>query len=74
MHRFSLCLMDYGDGCKTSITKLHESIAVVQSMRKPDCEDITSDSVELCETADCFLHIQHIGTKIRLPTRSKKSS
>ena len=30
-------------------------------------KDITSDSVELCETAVCFLHIQLIGTNVWCP-------
>ena len=34
-------------------------------MRKPASKHITSDSVELCETAVCFLHIHLMGTKVR---------
>ena len=36
-------------------------------MRKPASREITSASVELCETEVCFLHIQLIGTNVRLP-------
>ena len=31
--------------------------------------DMTSASVEECETAPCFLHIQFIGAKVLGPTR-----
>ena len=36
-------------------------------MRKPASREITSASVELCETFVRFLHIQLIGTNVRLP-------
>ena len=36
----------------------------IQSMRKPVSREITSASVELCETEVCFLHIQLIGTNV----------
>ena len=36
-------------------------------MRKPVSREITSASVELCETEVCFLHIQLIGTSVLLP-------
>ena len=36
-------------------------------MRKPASRDISSASVELCETEVCFLHIQLIGTNVWLP-------
>ena len=32
------------------------------SMRRPASREIISDSVELCETEVCFLHIQLLGT------------
>ena len=35
-------------------------------MRGPASEDMTSVSVELCESEFCFLHIQLTGTNIRL--------
>ena len=37
------------------------------SIRKPASDEIISDSVELWDTAVCFLHIQLIGTNVRLP-------
>ena len=36
-------------------------------MRKPASNEIISDSVELCKTEVCFLHIQLIETKVWLP-------
>ena len=51
-----------GDGCKTWIPESHGS------------RDITSDPVELCDTAACFLHIQLIGTKVRRSKNAQKSS
>ena len=36
-------------------------------MRKPASEEITSVSVQLCETEVCFLHIELLGTNVRLP-------
>ena len=60
-------LKDDGDGeCNTSITRSHRSRAEMPSMRKPASKDMTSDSVELCGTAACFLHVQLVGTKVRL--------
>ena len=47
-----------GDQYKTSMTNSHKSRAGIPSMRKPESIEITSDSVELCETAVCFLHIK----------------
>ena len=32
-----------------------------------------SDSVELCETAPCFLHIHPMGTKVVGPIRHRKA-
>ena len=40
---------------------------VIPSMRRPASKEITSDSVELCDTQVCFLHIQLVGTNVRLP-------
>ena len=40
-------------------------------MRKPAWREFISASVELCETAVCFLHIQLIGTKVCLPEMQK---
>ena len=36
-------------------------------MRKPASKETFSDSVELWDTEVCFLHIQLIGTNVRLP-------
>ena len=47
--------------------KSHKSRAGIATMRIPASKNITSGSVELCETAGCSLHIQPIGTKVRLP-------
>ena len=33
----------------------------------PASKEMISDSVELCETEVCFLHIQLIGTNVWLP-------
>ena len=40
-------------------------------MRKPASGEMTSASVELCETEVCFLHIQLIDTNVRLPKMHK---
>ena len=57
--------------CNTSITISHSSTAGTPSMRKPASDAITSDSVELCETEACFLHVQLLGTNVRLPKYTK---
>ena len=36
-------------------------------MRNPASREMISDSVELCETEVCFLHIQLTGTNVLLP-------
>ena len=51
----------------SSITKFFRTRAGIPSMRKPASREITSASVELCETEVCFLHIQLIGTNVCLP-------
>ena len=51
----------------TSITMSPRSRAGSPSMRNPASNETISDSVELCETEVCFLHIQLMGTKGRLP-------
>ena len=53
--------------CNTSKTKSQRSSAGNPSMRGPASREITSTSVELCETDVCFLHIQLVGTNVRLP-------
>ena len=56
------------DECIISTTKFHRSEEGMPSMRKKAYKDMTSDSVELCETAICFLHIRF---KVRLPKMHK---
>ena len=53
-----------GEEWNTSITKSQRSGAGIPSMRKPASREITSTSVELCETEVCFLHIQLARTKV----------
>ena len=55
----------------TSITTSHRSRARTPSMRKPASKEITSASVQLWDTEVCFLHIQLIGTSVRLPKLQK---
>ena len=51
----------------TSITMSQRSRASNPSKRNPASREIISDSVELCETELCFLHIQLTGTHVLLP-------
>ena len=51
----------------TSITISHISRASKPSMRNPASNEMISNSVELWDTDICFLHIQLIGTNVRLP-------
>ena len=60
---FTVLVRD-GDECKISRNKSHKFRAGMPS-------DMTSDSVELRETAVCFLHIPQIGTRVRLPKMRK---
>ena len=60
-------LVWFGEEWNTSITKSQRSRAGIPSMRKLASREIISASVEMCETEVCFLHIQLIGTKVRLP-------
>ena len=48
----------------TLITICQRSRAGNPSMRNPASREMISDSVELCETEVCFLHIQLIGTNV----------
>ena len=52
---------------KTETIKSHNSRANSPSDLNPASKDMISDSVELCETAVCFLHIQLVGTNVWLP-------
>ena len=51
----------------TSITMSKRSRASNPSIRNPASREMISDSVELCETEVCFLHIQLTGTNVLLP-------
>ena len=53
--------------CQISMTKSQRSNAGIPSIRKPASREMISDSVELCDTHVCFLHIQHIGTNVWPP-------
>ena len=53
-----------GEECNTSITKSQRSRAGIPSSHRPASREIVSDSVELCETEVCFLHIQLLGTNV----------
>ena len=53
--------------CNTSVTTSDRSRAGIPSIRKPASKDITSVSVELWDTNVCFLHVQLMGTNVRLP-------
>ena len=61
----------FGDEWNTSITMSQISRADSPSMRNPSSKERVSDSVELCETEACFLHIQLMGTNVRLPNIRK---
>ena len=52
---------------KTGTIRSHKSRARIPSNLNPASKEMISDSVELCETEVCFLHIQLTGTKARLP-------
>ena len=58
----------------TSITTSQRSRAGSPSIRSPASNEITSDSVELWDTDVCFLHIQLMGTNVRLPKIHKTPS
>ena len=59
------------DECNTSITTSHKSRAGIPSTRKPASTETISDFVELWDTDVCFLHIQLVGTNVRLPKMQK---
>ena len=52
---------------KTETIRSHKSRAGIPSNLNPASKEMISDSVELCETEVCFLHIQLVGTNVRLP-------
>ena len=71
-HWFPVCMLGlvlvlFGVIPNTSMTKSYRSSASKPSTRKPASNDMISDSVQLCDTDVCFLHIQPIGTYVPLP-------
>ena len=52
---------------RTATIRSHKSSAGISSNLNPVFKEMISDSVELCETEVCFLHIQLIGTNAWLP-------
>ena len=61
----------FGTEWNTSIAKSQRVRTEIPSMRKPASREMISVSVELCETAVCFLHIQLVGTNVGLPKMHK---
>ena len=64
-------LVWFAEEWNTSITTSQRSRAGIPSMREPSSREIISDSVELCETEVCFLHIELIGTNVWHPNVHK---
>ena len=56
---------------RTETIRSHKSRAGIPSNLNPASKEMISDSVELCETEVCFLHIQLIGTNLWLPKTHK---
>ena len=54
----------FGSEQNTSRIKSQRLRAGIPSMRKLASREMISASVELCETAICFLHIQLFGTNV----------
>ena len=52
---------------RTATIRSHKSRAGIPSNLNPTSNEMISDSVELCETEVCFLHIQLVGTNVWLP-------
>ena len=52
---------------RTDTIRSHKSRAIIPSDLNPASKEMISDSVELCETEVCLLHIQLIGTNLWLP-------
>ena len=52
---------------RTATIRSHKSSAGILSNLNPASEEMISDSVELCETEVCFVHIKLIGTDVSLP-------
>ena len=58
---------------RTATIRSQKSRAGIPSNLNPASKEMISDSVELCETEVCFLHIQLIGTNVWLPMTSKNA-
>ena len=58
----------------TSISMSQKSRASNPSMRDPASREMISDSVELCETEVCFVHVQLMGTNFLLQGRQQSPS
>ena len=56
---------------RNSITTAQRSRASNPSIRNPASREMTSDSLQLCETEVCFLHIQLTGTNVLLRKKKK---
>ena len=64
-----LPVLDYSDTCFQELQRSdpHKSRAGIPSNLNPASKEMISDSVDLCETEVCFLHIQLIETNVWLP-------
>ena len=63
----SLPVLGYSDTCFREELRRSDPINQVRVYRpklNPASKEMISDSVELCETEVCFLHIQLIGTNV----------
>ena len=60
-------LLWYGILWRTATIRSHKSSAGIPSILNFASKEMISDSVELCETEVCFLHIKLIGTNVCLP-------
>ena len=61
------CWLWFVSPWRTLTIRSHKSSAGIRSILEPASKDMISDSVEMCETEVCFLHIQLIGTNVWLP-------
>ena len=59
---------------RTETIRSHSSRAGKPSNLSPVSREMISDTVELCETEVCFLHIQLIGTNVWLPKTQNSPS
>ena len=64
---FSRSIMVLSCVSKTKTIRYNKSRAGIPSFLNPAFKEMISDSVELCETAVCFSHIQLLGTNVWLP-------